>query len=186
MYVHSRVKHTRSKSNQSQIWNKRFLDIIPLYQSGPSEWTFTLPPACFCDLRTNLADDVTCLERILNCSKAADQWRSVDCKMMADERLFFSNAVQQLARCLAAIKPTPWEKVSWISSERVLRSNVNFSDHGQLLHPVFSVDFIGIKSQEVSADILTFSCYDISQRISCHFDHYYSHLRCTIINFAAL
>ncbi|XP_012059018.1 PREDICTED: phosphatidylinositol 4-kinase alpha [Atta cephalotes] len=32
--------------------------------------------------------------------------------MMADERLFFSNAVQQLARCLAAIKPTPWEKVA--------------------------------------------------------------------------
>lgn len=31
--------------------------------------------------------------------------------MVADENLFFFNAVQQLARCLAAIKPTPWEKV---------------------------------------------------------------------------
>ncbi|KAG7197176.1 hypothetical protein KM043_007256 [Ampulex compressa] len=32
-------------------------------------------------------------------------------KMVADERLFFSKAVQHLARCLAAIRPTPWEKV---------------------------------------------------------------------------
>jgi len=72
----------------------------------------------FCDLRTHpsrrrywrafIANEFQ--DSKLLAASAASQ--SVGCKMVADERLFFSNAVQQLARCLAAIKPTPWEKVS--------------------------------------------------------------------------
>ncbi len=30
---------------------------------------------------------------------------------MMDKRSFFAKTVEHLARCLAAMKPTPWEKV---------------------------------------------------------------------------
>jgi hypothetical protein len=37
---------------------------------------------------------------------------SIDCLIldMLDKRSFFAKTVDHLARCLAAIKPTPWEK----------------------------------------------------------------------------
>lgn len=74
--------------------------------------------------------------------------------MMADEKLFFSNAVQQLARCLAAIKPTPWEKVSTIffgTIDRTTILQVSTDD----CHFAFFLS-IGITPQETSADILTY------------------------------
>lgn len=164
------------------------IDLIHVWLAFPANQVRLDGPSCFlsCDLWTHPADDVTdvCHEfRIIPGCQPVAIGRLQD---GAGWEVVFLECCPTIGEMFSRYQAHAVGKSKLNLPEIVHRSNDRFFDRGQLSHSLFFIDFFYWTRREMSADILTFSCYDIIQRISCHSEDYYSRLQCMIIDAAVL